>query len=50
MNSIGAKRAALAAVYHQYRAVKAAIDNHDQTAWVATVTNLEKSVKELEGI
>ena len=50
MNSILAKRAALAAVYQKYRAVKAAIDNRDQAAWVATVSDLERAVKELEGV
>ena len=50
MNSIGMKRAALAAVYRQYRRVKAAIDNRDQAAWVVAVSELERSVKELEGV
>ena len=50
MKDILAKRAALAAVYQQYRAVKASIDNRDQAAWVAAVSDLERSVKELEGV
>ena len=50
MKDILAKRSALAAVYQQYRAVKAAIDNRDQEAWIATVTELEKAVKELRGV
>lgn len=50
MKDILAKRAALAAVYHQYHAVKAAIDNRDQEAWVVAVSDLERLVKELEGV
>ena len=50
MKDILVKRAALAAVYQQYRLVKAAIDNRDQAAWVATVSDLERALKEFEGV